>query len=264
MRQRLPVDGTFAFSLFERRFTYHSGLHDGVGRELFWAPDDDYERETLSVLPRLLRSSSPSPTVFDVGANTGVYAMATLAVAPGACVHAFEPVAHIARALAANLASNDLSEQVHLNACAVSDRPGTVDMHVPDETWGNATMSRAGFRGLRGHVEQVHAVTLDAYVAEHGVPRIDLLKIDVEGHEDAVLRGARRVLDKHRPAVLCECLPELNADAVNRILLEAGYSAFHLQDAGPVPVSDMRPDPTGRFKNYLLLPGERAREFSLT
>jgi len=263
VRQRLPVDGAFAFSLLDRPFTYHSALHDGVGRELFWAPDNDYERETLSVLVRILKSSSSTPTVFDVGANTGVYTMAALAVAPAACVHAFEPVAHIARALATNVASNGLLGQVSINECAVSDEIGTVALHIPDETWGNATMSAAGFRGLRGHVEHVQAVTLDTYAVERGIDRIDLLKIDVEGHEDAVLRGARCILAEHRPAVLCECLPELDAVAVNRLLTELGYTTYHLQAGGPALVPHMRADATGQFKNYLLMPDERSEQLLL-
>lgn len=263
VRQRLPVDGTFAFSLFDQEFSYKSDLHDGVGRELFWAPDNDYERETLYVLARILLGSSPGATVFDVGANTGVYTMAALAITPGARVHAFEPIAHISRALAANIAANGLSDRVRINTCAVSDQPGPVDMHVPDDTWGNATLSVAGFRGLRGHVERVNAVTLDAYVAIHDIARIDLLKIDVEGHEDAVLRGARGLLDTQRPAVLCECLPELDAGAMNTLIADTGYITYHLQREGPVRVSQMRADPTGRFKNYLLLPNEGGKQFTL-
>jgi len=256
VRQRLPVDGRFTFRLFGRVLVYHGELHDGVGRALFWERAEDYEAETLQVLAGILRER-PAPTVFDVGANTGFYSMAALALAPTACVHAFEPVPRIAQALTTNIMVNGLSNRVRVNTCAVAEHSGQVELHVPDETWGNATLNVDGFRGLAGHVEHVEAVTLDDYVAMHAIERIDVLKIDVEGHEDAVLRGARSVLARHRPAVLCECLPELDADAFNHLISEFGYEPYHLRREGPVRVARVVADRTGRFKNYLLLPAEQ-------
>jgi len=258
IRQRLPVDGTFAFEVLGRRYLYRGELHDGVGRALFWGDAERYEPETLAVLVRLLRRSPVSPTIFDVGANTGYYTLTSLAISPAARVHAFEPVQHIVRALSENVSNNRLTANVRINACAVTDRSGSVALHVPEETWGNATLSVDGFRGLRGHLEHVAAVTLDEYAAEHEIERIDVLKIDVEGHENAVLSGARRVMTQQRPAVLCECLPELDADALNGLLREFGYKAFHLRSNGPVQVDRVAADRTGRFKNYLLLPAEQS------
>jgi len=258
VRLRLPIDGTFAFRLLDRDFVYHSGLFDGVGRALFWAPAEGYEAETLDAFVHLLRGASPNPTVIDVGANTGFFSLAAVAVVPAACVHAFEPVPHIVQALKSNVTVNGLSDRVVVNACAVTESSGQVALHVPDETWGNATLGTSGFRGLSGRVEHVQAMALDDYVTERGLDRVDLLKIDVEGHEDAVLRGARRLLARDRPAVLCECLPELDADAFNCLLAELGYEPYHLRGDGPVRVARAVADQTGRFKNYMLLPAERS------
>jgi len=259
VRQRLPVDGTFIFKLLDRRFVYHSDLHDGVGRALFWAAAEEYEAETLSVLLHLLQEAPANPTIFDVGANTGFYTLAVLAATPDAEVHAFEPVQHIARALSENVSANGFSRQVHIRACAVTEQSGHAALHIPDQTWGNATLSVDGFRGLEGHLEQVAAVALDDYASDRGLDHLDLLKIDVEGHEDAVLTGARRLMTEHRPAVLCECLPELNAAAFNDLIVGLGYEAYHLRASGPVHVPQVAADPTGRFKNFLLLPRERPR-----
>lgn len=255
----MPVDGPFPVRLLGRHYVYHGALHDGVGRALFWADPDDHEGETLAVLTHLLRDVTPAPTVFDVGANTGFYTLATLAVTPAATVHAFEPVATITRALARNVDANGLTPQVRINQCAVTQRSGPIALHVPHESWGNARLGADGFRGLEGHVEEVAAVTLDDYAAEHDVRRLDVLKIDVEGHEDAVLGGGRRLLRELRPAILCECLPELDAGIFNRLVGELGYQPFHLRGAGPVAVDSVAPDPAGRFNNYLLLPQESAQ-----
>lgn len=257
IRRRLPVEGTFDFDLMGSRFVYHSELYDGVGRALFWSRD--YDAETFDVLAQLLREMPAGPTVVDIGANTGVYTLAALAVAPAAQVHAFEPVAHIARALSFNVRANDLSSQVHINECAVSETSGYTALHVPDESWGNATLSADGFRGLDGHLEQVRTVSLDDYVAERGIVRVDLLKIDVEGHEDAVLSGARSVMLGHRPAVLCECLPELDIAAFNDLVRAYRYEAYHIRTTGPVKAARVIADATGRCRNYLLLPVERSR-----
>lgn len=248
---RLPVQGSFAFEAYGSEFTYTAGLNDGVGRALFWRRAEDYEPETLPIIVEYLRSAK---TFLDVGANTGVFSLIALGVNPHVSIHAFEPAGTVFEALEANVQANPSGERVICNRLAVGSEVGAVSLHVPSDTWGNARMGTDGFRGLEGSVEQVQCTTLDAYVASRDLEAVDVIKIDVEGLEHLVLEGARNTLREHRPAVVCECLPEADVERIELILRECGYRPHHLVAAGPQPVDHLAPDVTDRFKNFLFLP----------
>lgn len=252
--QRLPVDGGFDFELQGHRFAYSAALRDGVGRELFWGLPGSYEPETLSVLTQKIGSAT---TFFDVGANTGVFSLLAARANPQVRVHAFEPVRSVFAALQANVHTNGLDDRIVCVRSAVAERSGEIPLHIPDETWGNASLSARGFRGLTGQVERVPCTSLDDYVALEGIASVDIVKVDVEGFEHVVLGGARRLLHDHRPAVFAECLIETNTAAIDAILDEAGYQAFALTRHGPWPVGRIIPDPTEREKNFLFLPSVR-------
>ena len=252
--ERLPIAGRFVFAAYGSRFTYSAGLTDPVGRALFWRRTEEYEPETLPVLVEYLRSAR---TFVDVGANTGVFSLVAVAVNSQVSVHAFEPSADVFAALQANVAANGLKDQVTCSRVAVGAVLGSVPLHIPAETWGNARIGTDGFRGLAGHVEDVPCTTLDAYVADLGLEAVDVVKVDVEGLEHLVLEGARHTLRRHRPVLVCECLPEADTESLERVLRDCGYSSYHLTATGPQPVEHVVPDPTDRFKNFLFLPVER-------
>jgi FkbM family methyltransferase len=131
-------------------------------------------------------------TVFDVGANAGEWSRAFLECArrcgrlDGLRLHAFEPSGYTCRLLAENLPATAQVNQVAMSATA-----GEATLHVRGPGAGTNSLHQAC-----GHVrsEKVLTTTVDAYVAQHAVDRVDLLKVDTEGHDLAVLRGARECL----------------------------------------------------------------------
>jgi hypothetical protein len=86
--------------------------------------------------------------------------------------------------------------------------------------------------------ETVDAVTLDDYVRERGLSRVDVVKIDVEGHELAVLKGAVATLGRYHPLLLVEIRSEFlrqagtSRDAVYAFLKELGYAPFVTRSDG--------------------------------
>lgn len=133
---------------------------------------------------RFLRSACrPGGTVLEVGAHHGMHAVQMARwVAPGGSVHAFEINAENALVLAANAGISRLSNLCVVHA-AVDEEDGSQE----------ATGERVAPGG-----HPVTAVSLDAYCRRAGLERIDLLKVDVEGFEGSVLRGARGVLNRVR------------------------------------------------------------------
>ncbi len=163
--------------------------------------DNDNEDDmSLNGEIQLLQESLPqAQTIFDVGANLGIWTRAALRINPQVAVHCFEPCLGTYRALQ----NNRFPPQVVCNNFALGDRAGQAVMHInPNCSGGNSIYCREWAQGDLASSESVSVRTLDDYCSERGLDRIDLLKIDVEGHELAVLRGSQEMLRSHRISVI--------------------------------------------------------------
>ena len=132
--------------------------------------------------------------VFDVGANVGEWSIAACELLPGATVHAFEIAEPTAEALARNGAR--FAGRLVVNRCGLSDQAGEVDLWYSSESSTAASTQLDAIQvGAADHgittIDRLRARvrTGDDYLREQGIERVDLLKIDVEGAEPAVLRG---------------------------------------------------------------------------
>lgn len=151
-----------------------------------WYGDNNFDRKTNGEY-RLLRFLMPrSKIVFDVGANVGEYAREMLAINPAVTIHAFEPDPE---------AFSQLQKlSIIANNVALGD------------TAGERTLYRGDEKSTHNSFYQVHAAplapievettTLDAYCRNAGISHIDFLKVDVEGFEFQVLKGATSMLEQ--------------------------------------------------------------------
>ncbi len=147
--------------------------------------------ETRIVNERVPRNGEP--VVFDVGANTGDWSALVLKANKLAKIHAFEPQP----ALAAHIAAT--YPDIAVNNLAVGDLAGVLDLYDYADHPGSqhASLLKGVIDTIHGgtpRVTKVPVITLDEYCGKHDVKRIDFLKIDVEGFELAVLRGAKEML----------------------------------------------------------------------
>lgn len=159
---------------------------------------------------QLLRSLCPPGGVaIDVGANVGCHTLAMAAAAGGrGRVLAFEPSPQSFRRLAANVALNGMRQVTAMNV-ALGERPGNLELASPPPAHaqhGMATFHAANLADATPEIVRVpvEVRTLDGVVAEHAPERVDVIKIDVEGHEMQVLHGASHTLGRYRPAVVFE------------------------------------------------------------
>ena len=110
--------------------------------------------------------------------------------------------------------------------CALSDTPGTATLAIFDNNIGASRIARQADDGDRQ--QNVEVKTVDA-VTDGESDRVGLIKIDVEGHEHAVLKGAGRLIQRDRPVILLE---QSRTDFVNgvspviELLKQYGYSRF--------------------------------------
>jgi FkbM family methyltransferase len=256
VRQHIPVEGTFEIRIREQRLKYHSSFADGLGRILCWSGPSAFEPETL---PLFLDRMEACRCFLDVGANTGFYSMAAAAANPTADIHAFEPSPSVFAALKTNIAANRLEDSVVCRRLALSDFEGDVCFHVPNETLASGSLDTRGVRGIPGHVETVPCRTLDAYVAEHELFHVDLLKLDVEGFEDRVIAGARALLSEHRPAVICECHHDGSHRELENLLRSVDYTIHRLTASGPNRVARIETGACDSAPRFLFVPREAMR-----
>jgi len=186
------------------------------GRELtVWGSDgDDYYTgivDGTDLTDPLLSAIRPhvaeDSVCIDVGANIGLYTLGFSVLAPRGRVCAVEPSPQTYRWLTRNVEANEVSN-VECFQSALGDREGWIDLHdVPFFTAGSFTAEEGSYLGteaLGSILVKVPCTTLDAFVARHSVSRVDVVKIDVEGAELAVLEGAGTTLTRHRPIVVLE------------------------------------------------------------
>lgn len=140
-------------------------------------------------------------TIFDVGANRGDWSEHCARLFPSAMIHSFEIVPQTAERLKARV--NGIPNVV-VNQFGLSDVSGeaSIYVHRKDDTLSSVMPGAELIHS--GRFDQISGKTTtgDAYLAEHALDRIDILKIDVEGAEDRVLKGFARALADRRVVVI--------------------------------------------------------------
>lgn len=180
----------------------------------------------MALLERLVPNRGMA---LDIGANHGIYAYALSRLSPK--VHCFEPLAECCRYIQDHHAAN-----ITVHNTALADRAGELELHVPIIN-GRAVYTRASLDRPEGPSDsrRIEVRTLDSY----GLTDVRFVKIDVEGLEASVLRGAKRTLETCHPNLLIEIDRARHSRdsllAVHATLQEMGYGA-HVCESGELVV----------------------------
>jgi FkbM family methyltransferase len=200
----------------------------------------DYESNVFHAFTELLR---PGITVFDVGANVGIYAIAAArGVGPNGRVVAFEPARSAADVLRDHLRLNAVEDLVDVVEAVVDERSGTAVFWEQGATAASSVVeaaARIGERFSDRAAERVErtSVSIDDFCSQRGAFP-DVIKIDVEGGEGRVVRGARECLARRSGALLVEvhtwALERLGEtrDDVLAPLASAGWTCELIADDG--------------------------------
>jgi len=254
--QHLYFKGPFKVQLSEHAsFTInHYGFQ--IENDLFWAGfGRGWEGAELRLWATMAQKAE---FIADVGANTGVFSLVAAALNRRARIVALEPVPRVYERLVANIGLN--SFDVRALKIAASDVDGeAVLFDTEHEHTYSASLEASMLEGYEFRRVPVRAARLDSVFDELGWPRIDLLKIDVEKHEPAVLAGMQRRLAKDRPTLLIEILNVEIGAAISRSLNGNGYRFFAIDHQNGL-VETPALDCSG-VRNYLLIAEERWRSF---
>jgi FkbM family methyltransferase len=235
---------------------FETDLTDRIQRQMWAGVYEPHVRECFDVI------LEPGAVYFDVGAHIGFHAVfAAHRVGPEGRVFAFEADPRVYERLARNLSQFPWAQAVN---SAVWDRTGSLTFERSstknESGWG--TVSAVRDFGTGEHVE-VSSVALDDWFRDLRLERWDAMKLDAEGSELAVLRGAQSLLEKFRPSLIMEINTILleqggvSPSGVADFLLERGYRLFWLEFRRLEPW-----DPAKHvdFCEALCLPDERAAE----
>ena len=186
VRVRLPFGSWW---MAEDDFCSHSIL-----REDFEGPERRFVERYLV----------PGMTVLDIGAHHGFYSLlASVKVGPAGRVVAFEPSPREREKLLRNLAVNGYTN-VRVEECALADAGGEQELIVVGGiNTGCNSLRRPEVKEPTSSVA-VQVETLDGYLDAHSLPPIDFIKLDAEGAELAILKGAQKLL-QHRPRPVIQC-----------------------------------------------------------
>ena len=265
MGRRVPtatqaLDRMAAVTYGRRRFqSLYRRLHNVALVGLNYGCGDPAINGELAFLDRMARTWQGRPIVaFDVGASQGLWTSALLERCASATVYAFEPTPSAFARLRANLEG-----RAQLNPCALGAAAGEAQMFGPPG--GDHDLSEMASLHVRDlsnfnlAVEPIGTVavqTVDDFCAAHDIARIDLLKLDTEGHELAVLGGAERLLAARAIDVIQFEFGGANIDARVFLrdivdLLRPTHDVFRLLRDGVDPVQMTEREEIFTYANFV-------------
>ncbi len=219
-------------------------------RWMLWESPVEGEGYMVGVLARLVR---PGDVCYDVGANIGVFTRVMVSWLGASRVLAFEPMSANLEILRENVRLGGMEDRVAVFPLALGDADAEELLQIDDVSSGTAVLDRISggqasegrkHLGLPPRTERVSVRRLDALIVQHALPPPTMMKIDTEGAEVMVLRGAERTLRDHRPRLHVALHGEDKARGTIEFLASLGYAVF-----GPVRT------PTGT-EHRRLAPGD--------
>jgi FkbM family methyltransferase len=187
----------------------------------------------IRLLPLLC---SEARIAVDVGGNLGLYVHHFQKLCKSVVV--FEPIPALQFYLRKQY------RDIRVEGVALSDSPGKAELRMPVGIHSWATIASTNDLALADPSDGLTSIevpvrTLDSYALEG----VGILKVDVEGHEESVLRGAIKLLSREKPNIVVEVEERHNPGSVKRVsdlLSGLGYDGFYLQDADLVPIAEFR------------------------
>ena len=207
----------------------------------YWRGFNYIDAETVAVFCERARFAN---TILDIGANWGYYSLLAGSVAPNARIVAFEPHPFWFQQLKRNVTANRF-ENIQVENLALSDQCGNSSFYLGSSP-GTSSLVKEYQDKYDPTEININTITLDKYMrdnSQNGNKMIDLIKLDVEFHESAVLAGAKSIIKQCNPDIICEVIPDsdgtynyeyrtANREDIMDILGKLGYSFYWFSDCG--------------------------------
>lgn len=180
---RIPPDNPLLFKIAQRYVDRHNGENNSN------STTNGEEKILKEILPKLARG-----VVFDVGANVGNWSDFALSVEPSLKLHLFEP----SKVTYEQCKKKNWPRSIKISNIGLGECNETLQLNIVSAAGGmNSIHKRHGVdSAVATSIETIKISTLDDYCESNNITHIDFLKVDVEGHELAVFKGSRKMLEK--------------------------------------------------------------------
>lgn len=227
-----------------------------IENEIFWnGIFNGWEKVSLSIWAELCENSN---TIFDVGANTGVYALLAKTINPGAKIFAFEPVDRVYSKLIANNKLNHYDVKCFKKAVSNFDGKAIIYDKQTEHTLSVTVNKDTSDNKENSIPTAIKTIRLDTFINSEGLSKIDLLKVDVETHEVEALEGFGGYLKKHEPTFIIEILNDKIAKGIEALISEINYEYYVIdENSGIKKVDQLR---KSDYYNFLICKPEIANK----
>ena len=211
-----------------------------VSKGMLWAYSKDgyYEKNVAHWIQKIL-SIQDYPAFYDVGANNGYYSLVALLM--GSNVYAFEPTISSYKILKKNISylREFTNRNIVINKLALSDKKELGYINVYTSSGNNSIADRnipINHELKYIKKQKINIDKLDSYLISKSAKRPTFIKIDVEGNELMVLKGAKKTIEKHRPSLIVEYSESTTKDAgynrkdIYKFLNKYNYKIFGLSE----------------------------------
>lgn len=256
--EHLHFKGVFNISIEGKKVKMnHFGYQ--LENEIFWSGiKGDREKVSMSLWIDLCKKSN---SIMDIGSNTGIYALIAKTINPGAKVYAFEPVKRVYDKLKSNVELNKYD--IVCEQTAVSSYCGKGVIYDQDTEHIYTVCVNKNIMPSTVNVikTEINTISLEAYIKNKNIPKVDLIKIDVETHEAEVLKGMGDYLGQMHPVMLMEVLNDEVGEKIEEILNGKQYLYFNIDEkTAPSMVEHIT---KSKDYNYLICSREVAQRLRL-
>ncbi len=198
LKNRIPKSGVAEIQGFKMAVDRNENRLSLLATFGYYSTVNEHEKTTTDVFKKVVQQGD---VVLDLGANLGYFSLlARTLVGPEGKVFAFDPEPKNYEYLKKNIALNKFSDNVEAHQLALSNKAGFVDLFICPYDSGHHTINQkegiTAYKETRGKIEKVvvPAVTIDSM----GFPKVDVIKMDVEGSEVMALEGMELLLKRSR------------------------------------------------------------------
>lgn len=223
---------------------------------------DFYEQEDSEMLYKLVTDGD---TIFDIGANIGWYSNHLAKKLPAASIYSFEPIPETFAQVKRNTELNG-AKNITLNNFAFSDAVQTLTFYYSPTITGAS--SSANITESDNMVKlECQANTIDNFVKEKGIAKLDFVKCDVEGAEFMVYKGGADTFAKHKPIIFTEMLRKWAAkfgyhpNDIIAFFKQFGYNCYTSHNGKLVPIEKVT-DETVETNFFFLHPEKHAEKIA--
>jgi FkbM family methyltransferase len=258
--KHLYFNGTFRVKTGENNYFKIRHYEMEIENDIFWKGlTEGWEKQTMKLWIKLC---SQAKVVFDIGANTGVYALCTKSLNKEAKVFAFEPLKQMYKKLAENNVLNQFD--VVCIEKALSDKTGTATIYETGTDHVAAASLNAENKayGVLNVETEISTITLDDFIEQNNIQSLDLIKLDVETFEPQVIEGFKKYLPILKPVFLIEVLSDEVGARLQTLFQGLGYLYFNIDDRND-KIRRVDKITKSDYFNFLFCSEKKAKELQL-